>query len=69
MSTEILFIVEESREGGVLARADGQSIFVQADTSAEIADLVRDAVNCHFDGPDMPKLIRLHFARDEVLAV
>jgi hypothetical protein len=29
---------------------------------------VRDAVNCHFDEGNAPKVIRLHFVRDEVLA-
>jgi hypothetical protein len=29
---------------------------------------VRDAVNCHFDDGKAPKVIRLHFVRDEVLA-
>jgi hypothetical protein len=31
--------------------------------------MVRDAVACYFDDPaTAPKLIRLHFVRDEVLA-
>jgi len=30
---------------------------------------VRDAVVCHFDEPARPKIIRLHFVRDEVIAV
>lgn len=31
--------------------------------------MVRDAVRCHFaHEPEPPKLIRLHFARDEVIA-
>jgi hypothetical protein len=30
---------------------------------------VREAVDCYFDDPSKaPKLIRLHFVRDEVLA-
>ncbi len=48
------------------------------DTAAEVFEFdvtvpehvgqVRDAVACHFDTQDKPKLIRLHFVRDEVLA-
>jgi hypothetical protein len=38
----------------------------------ELREMVRDAVKCHFGdgavGP-MPKIIRLHFVRDEALAV
>jgi hypothetical protein len=30
---------------------------------------VRDAVRCHFDPGASPKMIRLHFVRDEVIAV
>jgi hypothetical protein len=29
---------------------------------------VRDAVRCHFEPDSVPKLIRLHFVRDEVIA-
>jgi hypothetical protein len=28
---------------------------------------VRDAVQCHFDAGKAPKMIRLHFVRDEVI--
>ena len=30
---------------------------------------VRDAVECHFEEDEKPKLIRLHFIREEVFAV
>ena len=41
----------------------------QADTLDELRVAVRDAVRCHFgDDPDAPRLIRLHFVRDEVIA-
>ena len=31
--------------------------------------MVREAVACYFDSPEQaPKIIRLHFVRDEVLA-
>ena len=68
MSTEILFTVEEAPEGGFLARALGQGIFVQAESVEDLHLQVRDAVHCHFDEADKPCLIRLHYVRDEVLA-
>jgi hypothetical protein len=68
MQTEVLFTVEDAPEGGFNARALGHGIFVQAESVAELHDQVRDAVSCHFDPADKPRLIRLHYVRDEVLA-
>lgn len=47
--SEIIFVVEEAPEGGLIARAVGASIFTQAATMAELHERVRDAVRCHFD--------------------
>ena len=66
--SEIIFIVEDSPEGGYLAKAAGVPIFTEADTLDELHAQVRDAVRCHFDEAAAPKLIRLHFVRDEVIA-
>jgi predicted RNase H-like HicB family nuclease len=66
--SEIIFVVEEAPEGGYSARAVGESIFTQAETVAELHERVRDAVRCHFEGNGAPRLIRLHFVRDEVIA-
>jgi hypothetical protein len=68
MANEIIFVVEESREGGYEARALSHSIFTEADTLDEIRSMVKDAVRCHFDETDRPRIIRLHIVRDEVLA-
>ena len=65
---EIIFVVEEAPEGGYTARALGEPIFTQAETTDELHARVRDAVHCHFDEGSAPKLIRLHFVRDEVIA-
>ncbi|MGO9597632.1 MAG: 2-oxoisovalerate dehydrogenase E1 subunit beta [Isosphaeraceae bacterium] len=46
---EVIFIVEESPEGGYTARALGTSIFTEADDWAQLQANVRDAVSCHFD--------------------
>ena len=65
---ELIFMVENAPEGGYTARALGESIFTEADTLDALRQQVRDAVNCHFDDGNAPKVIRLHFVRDEVLA-
>ncbi len=66
--TEIVFVVEIAPEGGYTARALGVSIFTEADTEAELRVAVQDAVHCHFDEGILPKVIRLHFIRDELMA-
>ena len=65
---EIIFVVEEAVEGGYNARALGAAIFTQADSVVELREAVRDAVHCHFDAGEAPKIIRLHFTREEVFA-
>jgi hypothetical protein len=66
--SEIHFIVEESAEGGYIARAVGAAIFTEADDLPTLRDQVRDAVRCHFDDVDRPSLIRLHITREEAIA-
>jgi hypothetical protein len=53
---EIIFLIEEAVEGGFTARALGESIFTDADTFDTIRQQVRDAVNCHFDEGNAPKV-------------
>jgi hypothetical protein len=66
--SEVIFCIEEAPEGGFVARALGYSIFTEADDLDALRDAVRDAVRCHFDDTDRPKVIRLHFVREEVIA-
>ena len=66
---EIIFIIEESNEGGFEARALGHSILTEAEDMASLKKEIKDAVTCHFEKNNMPKLIRLHLVKDEVLAV
>ena len=66
--TEIVFVVEQTPEGCFTARALGESNFTDTDTVAELRVAVQDAVYCHFDEGQLPKGIRLHFVRDELLA-
>lgn len=66
---EIIFLVEESAEGGYLAKALSASIVTEADTLEELRTRVKDAVHCHFDVAEQTaKMIRLHFVKDEVFA-
>ncbi|MBL7691150.1 MAG: hypothetical protein JNM41_06130 [Flavipsychrobacter sp.] len=66
---EIIFVVEESDEGGYIAKALGVSIITEADTIEELRNAVKEAVHCHFDDTDTrPRMIRLHMVRDEVFA-
>jgi hypothetical protein len=58
--SEIIFMAEKAPEGGYTARALGVSIFTEADSMEELQDKVREAVKCHFDEGEAPKLIRLH---------
>ncbi|MDE2846185.1 MAG: 2-oxoisovalerate dehydrogenase [Gemmatimonadota bacterium] len=67
--TEIIFEVIESDEGGYEARALGHSIFTQGEDWNELKDMAREAVLCHFDEAETPRVIRLHQVRDEVIAV
>jgi predicted RNase H-like HicB family nuclease len=67
--TEIVFVVEEDPDGGLVAQAVGQAVVTQAETLEELREMVRDAVRCHFpDASQRPRLIRLHFTHDEVIA-
>jgi len=54
------------------ASALGPSIHTQGETLEELREMVRDAVQCHYgdsQAGEKPKMIRLHFVRDEVLSV
>lgn len=66
---EIIFEVTESDEGGYEARALGHSIFTQGEDWNDLKEMAREAVLCHFDEGDAPKVIRLHLIRDEAIAV
>lgn len=68
--TELIFIVEEAPEGGYTARALGESIFTEGEDLSDLQEQVKDAVLCHFeDAEERPRLVRLHFVREEVIAL
>ena len=70
-STEIIFEVREDEvDGGYAASALGYGIHTQGDTVEVIRRNVKEAADCYFDDTmPRPKLIRLHFVRDEILLV
>ena len=68
MINEIIFTIEESTESGYEARALEHSIYTEADTIEELKKMIKDAVQCHFDQNNIPKLIRLHYIKEEIMA-
>ena len=67
---ELIFEVSEDIQGGYTASALGVGIHTQAESVEELKAMVRDVVECYYeDGDEKPSLIRLHFVRDEVMAV
>ncbi len=66
---ELIFEVKEAPEGGYTARALGESIFAEADDWAHLETEIRDAVECHYPEGKRPALVRLHFVRDQILAL
>ena len=66
---EIVFLIEQAPEGGFTARALGESIYTEANEWSELEPRIREATLCHFEEGSAPRLIRLHFVRDEVFAL
>ena len=62
-TSEIIFSVQESAEGGFEARALDYSNFTQADWIEQLKTMIRDAVSCHFDSPQEPFVIRERWKR------
>lgn len=66
---EIIFVIEESNEGGFEAHALGESIYTDGDTIEELKENIIDAIKCHFDEVEIPKILHLHHVRQETLAI
>lgn len=64
-----MFVVEEAPEGGYIAKALGEAIFTEADDLLQLKKNVKESVLCHFDENERPKIIRLHFIKEELLSV
>ena len=69
MDIELIFVIEEAPEGGYLAKALGESIFTEADSLEELRKNVREAVLCHFEEGQAPRIIRLHFVKEELIKI
>jgi hypothetical protein len=66
---DILFVVEEAKDGSFRANAVGSSIHTEAEDLEQLHQEIRDAVPCHLEEGDAPPLIRLHHVRQELLAL
>jgi len=66
---EVFFLVEEAVEGGYVAKALGEKIFTDGETIDELKENIKEAVQCHFDDDKMPKIIRLHLVKEELLTL
>lgn len=67
---ELIFEVTEDGLGGYSASALGVGIHTQGEDLDDLREQIRDAVACYFEGLDeRPAMARLHFVRDELLAV
>ncbi len=65
---ELIFEVREAEEGGYTARALGHSIFTEGDTWDALRTNVLEAASLHFEDSDArPKLIQLHYVKDELI--
>jgi predicted RNase H-like HicB family nuclease len=65
---ELIFEVREAEEGGYFARALGHSIFTQGETWEELRANAVEAASLHFeDAAKRPRLIQLHYVKDELI--
>jgi hypothetical protein len=67
--SEIIFVVEDSVEGGYTAKALGYSIYTEGETLDGLKENIKDAVRCHFDEKERPHVVRLHMVKDELMAL
>ena len=65
---EIIFLIEEDPEGGYTSRALDYSIFTEADDIPELKMNIKEAVDTHFPEGEAPKIIRLHYVKEEILS-
>jgi hypothetical protein len=64
----LIFEIRAAEEGGFFAGALGHSIFTQGGTWDELRANLVEAVSLHFeDVPIRPRLVQLHYVRDELI--
>ena len=68
-ASEIIFIVEDAPEGGFVARSIGNDIFTEGESLEDLKRNIKEAVECHFEEKNIPRVVRLHYTKEEVLAV
>ena len=69
MSEVIFEVSEDEPDGGWSASALGFGIHTEGETLDELRRNVREAADCYFDDSmDRPRLIQLHYVKDDVLA-
>lgn len=66
---EVIFLVEDSAEGGYEARALGNSIFTEGENLEDLKQNIREAVRCHFEEDSAPSIIRLHYIKEEMISL
>lgn len=67
---EVIFGVRDAEEGGFTARALGHAIFTEAENWEELKANALEAITLHFeDDASGPRLIQLHYLRDELISV
>jgi predicted RNase H-like HicB family nuclease len=67
--TELVFEVTQEEDGGFYAECLSENIFTQGATWEAVRSNVKEAVRGYFfDEPQVPRRIRLHLVRDELLA-
>ncbi len=65
---EVIFFVEEDEiDGGFTARAINYSIFTEGDSYEELKENIIDAVKCHFEDNELPKVVRILLQKEEIL--
>ena len=69
MNNEIIFYIEESPEGGYEAKALGHSIYTDGDSINELKENIKDSIHCHFEENEKPQIIKLHYVKEEAIAL
>ena len=65
---EVVFFVEEDEiDSGFTARAINYSIFTEGDSWDELKKNIIDAVKCHFEDDELPKVVRVLLQKEEIL--
>lgn len=67
--TSVTFIIDEIFTGGYTAKAMGVSILTEAESYEQIKENIKKAVHCHFESDELPKVIKLHFVKEEIISL